>query len=76
MEVVSKMNNSGMDLNIEPDETKWLTGIWCMDYYILIFYENIAPTYKSKADSIDTKRHLNRHVNKLESESYLEVCVF
>lgn len=47
-----------------------------MDYYILVFYENIAPTYKSKADSIDTKRHLNRHVNKLESESYLEVCVF
>lgn len=72
MEGMSRMNNSGMDPNAEPDEKKWLAGIWSVDYYILIYCESIATAYKSKADSIDTKRHSNRHVNKLESE---EVCV-
>lgn len=63
MEVVWRTNNSGLDPNVEPDEKKWLTGIPAMDYYITIFCENIAVTYKSKADSVDTKRHLKRHVN-------------
>lgn len=43
MDVVARTNSSGMDPNVEPDEKKWLTGIWSMDYYILIFCENIAP---------------------------------
>lgn len=68
MEGMSRTNNSGMDPNVEPDEKKWLTGIWSVDYYILIFCKSIATAYKSKADSIDTKRHLNRPVNKMESE--------
>lgn len=61
MEVGSRTKNSVMDPNVEPDEKKWLTGIRTMDYYITVFCEKIAVT--CKADSVDTKRHLKRHVN-------------
>lgn len=39
----------------------------------LLHSETVAPIYKSTEDSIDIKRHFND--NKLESDSYFEVCV-